>query len=202
VNGGDTGSAAPTGDGVRNHGAKALVVRVAPATIVIFAVMGSPFVLMSLLLFWHGKQLRDASLLCVAYLVLVWWSASHRVELAPGRLIHRTLFTRKDIDLSGVVAASVVSRPAPTLELRRAGSREFVGAFIVKPFSRRGVAAILDHVRESSPGVKLDRVAEAMRQGDFDLVTRETIRGANLLRLIVLVVVVLVGAAMLRMFMR
>jgi hypothetical protein len=41
-----------------------------------------------------------------------------------------------------------------------------------------------------------------MRQGDFDLVTREKIRGANLLRLIVLVVVVLVGAAMLRMFMR
>lgn len=188
---------------MQNHDERAaLVVRAAPATIIIFAVMGLPFVVMACLLFWDGKQLRDASLLGAAYLVLVSWTASHRVELAPGRLIHRTLFTRKEIDLSRVVAASIVSRPAPTLELRRAGSRESVGAFIVKPFTKRGVAAILDHVRESSPGVKLDRVAEAMRKGDFDLVTRETIKPANVLRLVVMVVTGLTAAAIFRMLMR
>jgi hypothetical protein len=178
------------------------VVRVAPVTIVIFSVMGLPALLAALQLFWHGEQLRDASLLCAAYLVFVWWIASHRVELAPGRLVHRTLFTRKEIDLSRVVRASIVARPAPTLELRRAGSREVVSAFIVKPFSKAGVAAILEHVRASSPGVKLDPVAEAMRKGDFDLVTRETIKATNLLRLVVVVVAALVGAAIFRMLMR
>jgi hypothetical protein len=180
----------------------ALVVRVDPATVVIFSVMLSPAVLVALQLFWHGRQLRDASLLCAAYVGVLWWISSHRVELAPGRLVHRTLFTRKDIDLSRVAAASIVSRPAPTLELRRAGSRELVGAFIVKPFSKRGVAAILEHVRESSPGVELERVAEAMRKGDLDLVTRETIKAANVLRVVVVVVAALAAAAIFRMLMR
>lgn len=187
---------------MQKHDQPGVVVRVDPATIIIFSVMMSPAVLVALQLFWHGRQLRDASLLCAGYLVFFWWVASHRVELAPGRLVHRTLFTRKEIDLSHVVAASIVARPAPTLELRRAGSREAVAAFIVKPFSRRGVAAILDHVRESCPGVKLDRVAEAMRKGDFELVTRETIKATNVLRLVVLVVVVLEAGAILRMLMR
>ena len=100
------------------------------------------------------------------------------------------------------IAAAIVARPAPTLELRRAGSRKSIGAFIVKPFSRRGVAAILDHVRQSSPGVKFDRVAEAMRKGDFDLVTREAIKAMNLLRIIVLVVAALAVASIVRLALR
>jgi hypothetical protein len=179
---------------------KPTILRVDVATIVIFSVLASPFMLMALLLFWRGKQITEASFLCAAYVGVLCWIASHGVELAPGRLIHRTLFTRKDIELSRVVAASIVARPAPTLELRRAGSREIVSAFIVKPFTRAGVAAILQHIRECSPGVKLDRIAEDMSEGRFDTIARETIKAMNLLRLVLLVVAIVVVGTLVRVY--
>lgn len=184
-----------------SRGPGSRVVRVDPITIVIFSVLGAPALADGLLLLWRGEQLQIAAALLAAYAAWIGWIASHRVELAPGRLVHRTVFTRSDIDLSRVVSAEIVSRPGPTLELRE-GPRKLAGSFIVKPFTRAGVTAILEHVRASRPGVTFDRAAEAMRKGDFAVVTRQTIQAMHLVRVLVVLVGALAAAAVLRLALR
>jgi hypothetical protein len=186
------------GTGVQ-HREERVVVRTALSTVAIFSVLFCPSLLAGLLALSRG-HVRDGTLLCAAYVALVLWMASYRVELVPGLLVYRTLLTRREIDLSNVTASSVESRPAPTLVLR-SGSRK-LGEFIVKPFTREGVAAILEHVRASSPGVKLDRSAEAMRLGDFSVVTRQAIQAVNLLRIVLVVAGALLLAAFLRTWLR
>ncbi len=175
-----------------------MVLRVDPRTVIIFGVMLSPALLVAGELVWHGRQSLAAAALCGLYAAGLYWMCGRTVELAPGRLVYRVMFTRKIFDLSNIVMASIVARPAPTLELRHRGAPRAVPAFIVKPFTRSGVAAILQHVRECSPGVKLDRAAEDTVEGRFDTVTRETIRATNLLRLMFLVVGMLVLSAAVR----
>jgi hypothetical protein len=178
------------------------IIRAAPATIVIFSVLCSSVPLVALLLFWRGQQLPEAVLLCGIYVGVVSWICSPTVELRPGRLLYRTLFTRVEIDLADVVSASIAANPGPKLELRGPGKGQVLGAFGVKVFSREGVAAILGHVRESSPGVDLDTFAESMRQGRLDLVTRETLRSANWLRGVWLIIGVMVAVGLGRTLLR
>ena len=59
-----------------------------------------------------------------------------------------------------------------------------------------------EHVRWSSPGVKLDRIAEDMSEGRFDSITRETVRAMHLLRLALVVAGMLVAAALVRLALR
>lgn len=175
------------------------VLRVDPRTVIIFSVMLSPALFVAAELLWSGRQLPHAALLCGLYAMVQWWMCGRTVELVPGRLIYRVFFTTKVIDVSNVAAAEVVARPAPTLELRHEGSCQAVPAFIVKPFSRTGVAAILDHIRQSSPNVKLARVAQDMSQGRFDTITREAVKAMNLLRLVLLVAGMLVAGVVVRL---
>jgi hypothetical protein len=128
-----------------------VVLRVAPATVLIFGLLFSPAMFVAGILVWRGEQVREAVALCALYAVMLYWACGRTVELAPGRLIYRALFTRRTIDLGSVEDVRIAARPAPVLELRRRGSRDHVPAFIVKPFSTTGVAAILRHVRGSSP---------------------------------------------------
>lgn len=182
--------------------AKPTTLRVDVATIVIFSILPLPALAMALQLLWRGQQIPEALSLCALYSALPCWMAGLRVELAPGKLVYRTLVGRKEFDLSRVVAASIVARPAPTLELRYAGSREPVSAFIVKPFTRAGVAALLQHIRACSPGAKLDRTAKDMSEGRFDTITRETVKAMNVFRLVLLVVAVAVAGMLVRAFLR
>jgi hypothetical protein len=124
------------------------------------------------------------------------------VELAPGRLVHRVFFIPKRIDVSDLESATIVATPAPTLQLRHRGARKAVPAFIVKPFTRAGVLAILQHIQESSPGVKLGRVAKDMRENKYDTITRETVKAMNMLRLVLLVVAASVVGAVVRLLLR
>ncbi len=177
------------------------VLRVDAATVVIFSILFSPFLIGGVVSLWRD-QIRDGIILCGLYVALLYWMCGRTVELVPGRLVYRVFFARKEIDVSNVVGASVVARPAPTLELRHAGSNRDVPAFIVKPFTKAGVAAILRHIRESSPRVKLDRIAEDMSEGRFDSITRETVKAMNLLRLALALAGALVAAAVVRLMLR
>lgn len=177
------------------------VLRVDIATVRIFSLLFAPALVNGLLSIWRPASTRDLWLgvmFCVLYLAALYWMCGRTVELVPGRLVYRVFFVTKVIDVTDLVAAAVVARPAPTLELRRRGSRTAVPVFIVKPFTRAGVAAILEHIRESSPGVRLDGAAGGMGEGRFDSIAHEACKAMNLLRLVFLVVGTLVAAAVAR----
>jgi hypothetical protein len=178
------------------------VLHVDRSTVVIFSVLLSPALLMAGQLAWRGQQLWDAGLLCVAYIVALYWVCGRTVELAPGRLVYRVFFTRKDIELSRVRAARVVARPAPTLELMQPDSPDYAAAFIVKPFTRAGVTAILLHIRACSPDAELDHVALDVAEGRFDSITRETIAATRMLRRALVLGVALVLAVVIRLLLR
>jgi len=179
-----------------------MVLRVDPRTTVIFAAMFSPALLVAGLLLWRGRQPGDAAILCAVYATGLYWMAGRTVELVPGHLVYRVFFVRKTIDVSDVVAASVVSRPAPTLELLYAGSSKPVPAFIVKPFTKAGVAAMLQHIVAASPEARLHRIADSLREGSFDAVARDARRAMNLLRLALSVAGMLTAVAVARVFSR
>jgi hypothetical protein len=83
----------------REYNDTARVLRVALPTIAIFSVLMSPFLGLAVQLFWRGKQVWFGLVLCVLYAALLWWMGGRTVELAPGRLVYRVFFTRKEIDV-------------------------------------------------------------------------------------------------------
>lgn len=178
------------------------VLRVAPATVAIFSVMLSPSVAMALLLLSRGTQLWDAALLSVLYVATLYGMCARTVELAPGQLVCKTGPLRKRIDLSRLVAARIVARPALTLELRFEGAAAYRRAFTVKPFTKAGVSAILHHLRQCRPDVEYSGIAENMVHGDFDRVSREAIKAMNLLRMALLVAGVVGMGAIVRLLAR
>jgi hypothetical protein len=188
----------PSPPSTLSHAGMTTVLHVDPATVAIFSVLFSPALLLAGLLAWQGQQLREAGLLAAAYLVGLYWMCGRTVELAPGRIVYRVLFRRMDIELSRVRAARVVARPAPTLELMQRDSADYESAFIVKPFTKAGVTAILLHIRACCPDVELNRVALDMADGRFDSITRETIRARNVLRLALVLGGAMVVAAVTR----
>jgi hypothetical protein len=175
------------------------VIRVAPATVAIFAVVFCPLLLTATLLISRGQQIPHALGLCAAYIGVVGWFCSPSIELSPNRLAYRTILRRRSIVLSEVVRVSTSANPAPTIAFkqnRRAGRPL---AFIVKPFSKRGVTAMLQHVREYSPQAQFDRIAADMAAGDFHSITKETISSRNLLRIAIVAAVAVFGTAIARM---
>jgi hypothetical protein len=174
------------------------VLRVAPATVIIFAVLFSPALGACGVLLWKGQQAIDAAFLVVLYALAVAFMCDRTVELAPGALVYRVLFVRKRVSLSAVCEVRVTPRPAPWLELRREGERQPVPAFILKPFTQAGVTAILRHVVAAAPTAELDPIAADLCQGRFDSLTRETLRARNLMRIVLTVAGAAIAAALAR----
>ena len=159
------------------------LIRVDPATVIIFSILFSPALICGVMLLWKGTQIRDGILLCATYGAAVYWICSPTLELLPGKLIYRALFKKLSVDLEKVGSVEIVSAPAPTLELRETGSGNLLTSFIVKPFSKAGVGAMLQHIRDASPSATFDKVSDDMSQGDFRSVTRQTLSARNLIRL-------------------
>ena len=64
-----------------------IVVKIAPATLIIFSILFSPVLIAGLTLLWKGGQLRDGFLLCCLFGLAVYGICSPNVELLPGKLI-------------------------------------------------------------------------------------------------------------------
>ena len=165
------------------HSTPRHIIRVDPATVIIFSVLLSPALITGSFLLWRGQQIADGLGLCAAYVAFLYWICSPSVELAPNELIYRSLLQRKAIMLSDVTGVSISARPAPTLELKRGPGKGPRFSFIVKPFSKSGVVALLHHVRTFAPEASFDGIARDMSAGDFKTVTRETISTQNLIRI-------------------
>jgi len=78
---------------------------------------------------------------------------------------------------------ALLSRPAPNLVLSGFSDASPLGYFIVKPFSKAGVAAILHHIQTECPEAHFDDVSTDMKTGDFASVTRQTLAARNILRI-------------------
>ena len=161
-----------------------IVVKIAPATLIIFSILFSPVLIAGLTLLWKGGQLRDGFLLCCLFGLAVYGICSPNVELLPGKLIYRALFKKKSVNLAQVRYVAIASRPAPTLELSGTSKNPPLISFIVKPFSKVGVAAILHHIQTESPAAQFDAVSADMKAGDFESVTRQTLAFRNILRIV------------------
>ena len=179
-----------------------VTVRVDPLTAAIFSALFSPALILGVGLLWRGRALADGLLLCACYVGGVYGICSPAVVLAPGRLAYRSLLGRREIALAGVDSVSVESRPAPTLVLRQGGPGGGSLAFIIKPFSRHGVSAMLQHVRRECPGARFDRVSGDLGRGDFRSVTRQTVSTQNLMRLVIVAAGGAVLAAVVRLLLR
>lgn len=136
------------------------------------------------MLLWKAVQFRDGFILCGLYGLAVYWICSPNVELLPGKLIYRSLLKKKSVELASVRRVAIVSRPAPTLELSEPSKKSPLISFIVKPFSKAGVAAILHHIQTESPATQFDAVSTDMKAGDFTSVTRQTLSFRNILRIV------------------
>ena len=136
------------------------------------------------MMLWKGTQLRDGFVLCGIYGLAVYWICSPSVELSPGRLVYKALMKKMSVDLSSVGSVVIASRPAPTLELREASNTPPLISFIVKPFSKVGVAAILHHIQAERPIAQFDAVSTDMKAGDFASVTRQTLSTRNIMKIV------------------
>ncbi len=160
-------------------------IRVAPATAVIFSILFLPFLFAGVVtLFKSADQRLTGLFLCALYPIAIYWICSPTVVLNHEALTYRALFTRHSINLSTVARATVTARPAPTLELYTANSssqRPLI--FIIKPFSKSGVACIMQHIRTFSPDARFDTISDDLLRADFASVTRETLSTRNLVRI-------------------
>jgi hypothetical protein len=159
------------------------LIRVAPATVIIFSVLFSPALLLGALLIFRGQQIPEALGLVAFYAGAVYWVCSPSVELGDSRLIYRAPFKRAEIEISQVDRVVMSANPAPTVTLTRKGGCGAPLSFIVKPFSKPGVVAMFRHIREHSPEVRLDGISQDMSAGDFASITRETVSTRNLIRI-------------------
>ena len=160
-----------------------IVVKVAPATMIVFSILFSPALLVGLMVLWKGEQLPTGIMLCGLYGLVLYWICSPSVELLPGRLIYRALMKKMIVDLAAVRSVAIISRPAPNLVLSGFSDASPLGYFIVKPFSKAGVAAILHHIQTECPEAHFDDVSTDMKTGDFASVTRQTLAARNILRI-------------------
>ena len=158
------------------------LIRVAPATVIIFSVLFSPILLTGVLLIFRGEQIRDALGLIACYVGAIYWVCSPTVELGEQRLIYRALFQRKAIEISEIGRVSMGVKPAPTVTMMRKGGGSPL-SFIVKPFSKAGVVAMFRHIREKNPEVQMDGISQDMSAGDFESINKETISTRNLVRI-------------------
>jgi len=178
------------------------LIRVDPATVVIFSVLLSPALLVAGSLIWHGQQIPAALGLSMVYLGTVYGICSPVLELRPGQLTYHSLLGRRTIELSEVAEVKMSAKPAPTIHLvrKKRGSVSF--AFIIKPFSKAGVVALLHHLRASCPDARFDDIANDLDTGDFRSITREAISAQNLIRIAVVAASATFVAAVMRGLLR
>jgi hypothetical protein len=160
------------------------IIRVDPATVIIFSVLFSPALFMSLMLIWRGQQIPDGIALFALYVVGVYWICSPSIELDQHKLTYRALLKRGTIMLSEVAAVKISANPAPTILFLRKKPATDSFSFIIKPFSKAGVVALLHHLREGCPGARFDEIAIDLSNDDFDSITRATISTRNLIRIV------------------
>jgi hypothetical protein len=158
-------------------------VRVSKSTVIIFAIIFLPLLLWGTSLLWSTGQTEKGVLISIGYVFMVYWVCSPSIELIPGGIIYRALFRRREIDLSTVSEVSVSANPAPSLVFQTAKRGGDLFRFMIKPFSKAGLVAVLHHIRQSNPSIRFDKFAEDMSNADFRSVTREAIVTRNLLRI-------------------
>ena len=173
------------------------IIRVSPATVIIFSVAFSPLLFVGLLCIFKTGQPWTAVFLCALYAAAIYAICSPTVFLTDTTLRYRNLLKSRSVDLSTVIKASVTARPAPTLELRSTSSRDPF-TFIIKPFSKKGVTCIMQHIRAMSPRAHFDKISEDLSHADFASVTREAISIQNLIRIALTVGGASLAAALLR----
>ena len=85
------------------------------------------------------------------------------------------------------------------LELRAANSNgKAPFAFIIKPFTKNGVACMMQHIRTSCPEARFDAISDDLLRADFGSVTRETLSTRNLIRIAVTVGGAAIASAIIR----
>lgn len=177
------------------------LIRVAPATVIIFGLIFSPALFLGGLLITRGQQIPEALGLIVFYLGFVYWICSPSIELGEDRLVYRALFKRNEVQISNVERIAMHANPAPTLTLTRKDGGSPL-SFIVKPFSKSGIVAMIRHIREWSPEVQLDGISQDMSQGNFDSISKETLSTRNLIRIALGIGSFALGAAVVRAILR
>ncbi len=160
------------------------IVRLDPVLLAIFFPFSLFLAILGLLFTFLQSELNLEGLVLVAaavFLLIVIFG--HTMELAPGKLVRRVLFVPTTVELAKVREVCVIRRPldaphaAPMLELYPtfdpAPDAKPMFSFIIKPFSQKGVTAILRHIRENAPEANFDRISSDLLEGKFEAVTRE-----------------------------
>lgn len=173
-------------------------IRVAKSTIILFSIIFLPLLIWGTSLIWNTAKIAEGAVIIAGYGLAVYWASSPAIELLPGRIVYRALFRRKEIPLSKVSKVSAVARPAPSLAFATADPEQPLTTFIIKPFSKNGIVALLRHVRHSSTSIRFDSVTEDLSKADFRSITRETTASRNLLRLAILAGATAFGASVIR----
>jgi hypothetical protein len=159
------------------------LIRVAPATVIIFSVLFSPALLVAFSMIARSQPLPQTLALIAFYIAAVYWVSSPSIELDESRLVYRTLLKRQEIEFSEIEQVIMSANPAPTVTLTRKGNGGSSLSFIVKPFSKPGVAAMFSHIREHNPKAQFDGISQDMSTGDFASITKETLSTRNLIRI-------------------
>jgi hypothetical protein len=158
------------------------LIRVAPPTVVLFAVLCSPALAAGVWTLWRGA-LRDGAVLCALYEVGVALLCSARVELAEGQVVHRPWpWQARKVDLVSVSSAWLAVGPGVTLVLARGPRDDDAVVLNVRPFSEAGAAAILAHVRAFDGDIPVDVTGAGLEPADAGAVAREGLFARRLLR--------------------
>jgi hypothetical protein len=164
------------------------IIRVAPFTVILFAVLLSPALAVGTMLLWKGRQIWEGLMLCALFVGLHAYFCLRSVELWPGRLVYRGPLPRREIQLAGIERVTVAAEPPPRLQLWGAGQETPLLAFAIKPFSRGDLASIVRHIQAGQPSVVLDELADRLGQGQVEAVAKATLSSVSLLRVLVMLV--------------
>ena len=179
-----------------------VTIRVARSTFVVFAILFSPLLLWSVALLWGTTRVAEGCAVSFAYVLALFWVCSPTFELSPGRLVYRSPLRREAIDLNSVSEVSIRARPAPSLALHCSGRSGRVTTFLIKPFSRSGLVAVLRHIRAANPVVRFDAISDDMSRADFRSVTREAVAPTNLLRIALITGATAFGGILIKLLLR
>jgi len=149
-----------------------LVVRVAPATVFIFGALFSPLVACALVFAWRTGATRDGVLLSALYLIAVQWMCGRQVGLEEDTIVYRAWLARQRIAIRSIASLSLDFEPSPKLVFRDANDGA-LGAFLAKPFSNAGLAAIVKHVQQGQNSVRVDPSLIRRAEGDGAALERD-----------------------------
>jgi hypothetical protein len=156
---------------------KTTVVRISPATAIIFSFIFSPVIIVGLAKIFES-QISAGLGICAISLLLLYWICSPAVHLSGKTLAyHKGFFIRRCIDLESIVKVEVIARPMPVIRLCQGRSKYF--EFNLKPFSKNGATFILHYIKSHVLNARFDSISSNIGQGDFESVTRETLRLQN-----------------------